>query len=530
MRTFTDVRARLAARIGGRLQSRHLRGRRTANFSEMGLGSWLDVAASAGHLALALLIARAAGPRVLRWTLVALCLDMFGWNFAAFAFSATNSPSWHRLDLALSPLTVPIGLHVIVAFVGRLRQLRVWVRLTYLCGGALSVVSVAAIFSSTCARWSDSPPWAYAFLGMLIPVMVGGITALATHLFKHTDKEERARTWLMLGAMVAGSTVGSSELLKDLVPGVPGMGALGSLLMTLPTAMAFLRYGLFHNQHPWRVALYITGLSALMVLICAALSAKLTGAMPVGVFAAGSVGLPLLVGLRRLVLNLLAHRNRLRYLARVGRMVEQMAHDLRNPTAALKAAIQYIQVEQERGLEASTLATYLAIMHGQVERVADVINRYLRVARVVPCFSQVDVNQLAAACAARHPDRIRTAFTAELPKVAGDPDLLAAAIDNVVNNALEASDPSAPVLLRTMLRHQASGDVIELGVEDRGHGMDARQSELAFEEFFTTKADGSGLGLSFADRVLEAHGGSVILTSSIGKGTTATFRIPVTAG
>jgi signal transduction histidine kinase len=496
----------------------------------MSLGSWLDVGASAGHLALAVLIARAAGPRVLRWALVALCLDMFGWNFAAFAFSATGSPNWHRLDLALSPLTVPIGLHVIVAFVGRLRQLRAWTRLTYLGGGALSVVSVAAIFSSTCARWSDSPGWAYTFLGMLIPVMVGGSTALAIHLFKHPDKEERARTWLMLGAMVAGSTVGSSELLKDLVPGVPGMGALGSLLMTLPTAIAFLRYGLFHNEHPWRVTLYITGLSALIVLICAASSARLVGGMPVGVFAAGSVGLPLMVGLRRLVLNLLAHRNRMRYLARVGRMVEQMAHDLRNPTASLKAAIQYIQVEQERGLEASTLATYLAIMHGQVDRVADVINRYLRVARVLPSFGKVDVNQLAAACASRHPGRIQTAFAGDLPRVVGDADLLAAAIDNVVNNALEASDPTVPVLVRTTLRYQASGDVIELSVEERGHGMDARQIELAFEEFFTTKAGGSGLGLSFADRVLEAHGGSVILTSAIGKGTTATFRIPVTNG
>jgi signal transduction histidine kinase len=365
---------------------------------------------------------------------------------------------------------------------------------------------------------------------MLIPVMVGGSTALAIHLFKHPDKEERARTWLMLGAMVAGSTVGSSELLKDLVPGVPGMGALGSLLMTLPTAIAFLRYGLFHNEHPWRVTLYITGLSALIVLICAASSARLVGGMPVGVFAAGSVGLPLMVGLRRLVLNLLAHRNRMRYLARVGRMVEQMAHDLRNPTASLKAAIQYIQVEQERGLEASTLATYLAIMHGQVDRVADVINRYLRVARVLPSFGKVDINQLAAACVSRHPGRIQTAFAGDLPRVVGDADLLAAAIDNVVNNALEASDPTVPVLVRTTLRYQASGDVIELSVEDRGHGMDARQIELAFEEFFTTKAGGSGLGLSFADRVLEAHGGSVILTSAIGKGTTATFRIPVTNG
>jgi len=496
----------------------------------MDFGSWLDIAACAGHLALAVLIVRAVGPRVLRWALVFLCLDMFGWNFASFAFSMTRSPNWHRLDLALSPMTVPFGLHVVVAFVGRLRTLRTWIRLAYLCGGTLSLVSVAALFSSTCAQWSDSAPWALTFLGMLIPTLLGEISLLSLHLRRHTDKEERARTWLMLGATVAGTTVGSSELLKDLVPGMPGMGALGSLLITLPTAIAFLRHGLFRNAHPWRVTAYISGLSTLMVVICAALFARLAGGLAVGIFAAAWLGLPLVLGLRHLVANVLARRNRMRSLARVGRMLEQMAHDLRNPTASLKAAIQYVQVEQARGISASTLATYLEIMQGQVDRVSDVIDRYLRVARIFPTFGEVDINQLAAVCAARHPERIRTAFAPDLPLVAGDADLLAAALDNIVNNALEASDSSTAVHMRTSLCHQAGGDIIELAVEDRGHGMDARQTESAFDEFFTTKTGGSGLGLSFADRVLEAHGGSVILTSAVGKGTTATLRIPVATG
>jgi two-component system, NtrC family, sensor histidine kinase HydH len=495
----------------------------------MRFGSYLDVAASGGHLALALLIARVAGPRVLRWALVALCLDMFGWNFAAFAFSVTGSPSWHRLDLALSPLTVPIGLHVILAFVGRLRRLRVWLRVTYVCGGTLSMVSVGALYSPAWARWSDSSPWAYTFLAILIPVVCAGTGALVSHFVKQVDKEERARTWLMLGAVVGGGTVGSSELLKDLIAGVPSMGALGSLLITLPTAIAFLRYGLFHNEHPWRVTLYITGLSLLLVVIYAIFSARLAGGLPAGVFAAFSVGIPLVAGLRRLVRNLMAQRERVRYLTRIGRMVEQMAHDLRNPAASLKAAIQYVQVEERRGLAPSTLSTYLEIMRRQVDRVADVIDGYLRVARVVPSFEEIDLNRMVTECAERHTERVRSELAAELPRINGDADLLAAAIDNVVTNALEASD-RAPVLLRTSLRCQASGDVIEVAVEDRGSGMDARQVELAFEEFFTTKPAGSGLGLSFAERVLEAHGGTVLLTSAVGKGTTATLRIPVTNG
>lgn len=65
-------------------------------------------------------------------------------------------------------------------------------------------------------------------------------------------------------------------------------------------------------------------------------------------------------------------------------------------------------------------------------------------------------------------------------------------------------------------------------VEDTGEGMDARTRERAFDDFFTTKASGSGLGLAFVRRVVEAHGGEVLLTSREGRGTVVRMRLPVT--
>ena len=63
-------------------------------------------------------------------------------------------------------------------------------------------------------------------------------------------------------------------------------------------------------------------------------------------------------------------------------------------------------------------------------------------------------------------------------------------------------------------------------MEDTGEGMDARTRERAFDEFFTTKATGSGLGLAFVRRVVEAHGGEVSLTSREGRGTIVSLRLP----
>jgi signal transduction histidine kinase len=486
----------------------------------------MDLAAACGHLALAVLIGRASGPRILRWTLVALCLDMFGWNFATLAHAATGSSTWHHLDLILSPLTVPIGLHAVIAFAGRHRTLRRWLTLGYATGVALSLVSVGAFFSPACARWADSAPWALAFLGLLIPATAANVSILVLHLRVHRDREERARGWLMLSAVVAGTLVGSSELLKGFVSWLPGLGSLGSLLITLPTAIAFLRYELFSQASSGRVAAYVTVLTALTVVFCAVLLTGVGEGLSVGVFAAGLVGVPLAWALRELAVDLTARRERARYLTRVGRMVEQMAHDLRTPAASLKAAIQYVQVQQQRGLDPSTLTTYLDLMRGQVERVGDIIDRYLRLARVVPSIVEVDINSLVAGCAKRNPQRVRASLAPGLPKIWADPDLLTAALDNLVDNALDASSPGVPVTLRTEVHDQAAGPVVEISVEDHGRGMDPRQMELAFEELFTTKPGGSGLGLSFAHRVLEAHGGTVLLRSAVGRGTTATVRLP----
>jgi two-component system sensor histidine kinase HydH len=77
------------------------------------------------------------------------------------------------------------------------------------------------------------------------------------------------------------------------------------------------------------------------------------------------------------------------------------------------------------------------------------------------------------------------------------------------------------------VRTTASDGALLLSVEDEGAGMDARTRERAFDDFFTTKATGSGLGLPFVRRVAEAHGGSASLAARSGRGTVVTLRLPL---
>jgi signal transduction histidine kinase len=66
-----------------------------------------------------------------------------------------------------------------------------------------------------------------------------------------------------------------------------------------------------------------------------------------------------------------------------------------------------------------------------------------------------------------------------------------------------------------------------LSVEDTGKGMNSRTAERVFDDFFTTKETGTGLGLAFVRRVTEAHGGEISLTSREGIGTRVRLRLPI---
>jgi signal transduction histidine kinase len=113
------------------------------------------------------------------------------------------------------------------------------------------------------------------------------------------------------------------------------------------------------------------------------------------------------------------------------------------------------------------------------------------------------------------------------PECDADRELIESALENVVRNAIEATGTADGVRVET--ERDTPGRAIVFRVVDCGPGLDARQLERAFEDFFTTKPEGTGLGLPFVRRVLLAHGGDVSMTSKQAgteKGTTVELRLP----
>ncbi len=109
-----------------------------------------------------------------------------------------------------------------------------------------------------------------------------------------------------------------------------------------------------------------------------------------------------------------------------------------------------------------------------------------------------------------------------------DANQFSEALLNVLDNALDACTNGSAITVRTYVSGQKD-PVVHLDIWDTGEGIAAEHLSKVFDPFFTTKAigKGSGLGLGIARRVIEEHGGKIVLESQVGKGTRISFLIPL---
>jgi signal transduction histidine kinase len=205
-----------------------------------------------------------------------------------------------------------------------------------------------------------------------------------------------------------------------------------------------------------------------------------------------------------------------------------MAHDLKNPLAALKGAAQLLREDMVRPAGVDRIV-FADLMLDQIDRLDRLVDVYGRLARVEPAREPLDVNEMTRAVLALQSlasERlaVNAALEEGLPRCRADREMLSRVLENLVRNAMEAMPDGGTVTVRTA---PDGPEAVILSVEDTGCGMDARTRERAFDDFFTTKALGSGLGLAFVRRVVEAHGGHVSLESEQGRGTVVSVRLPV---
>ena len=219
-------------------------------------------------------------------------------------------------------------------------------------------------------------------------------------------------------------------------------------------------------------------------------------------------------------------------LAALGELAAIVAHEIRNPLGAVFNAIGALR-HQAEATKGSRLATLLAILEEEATRMNDIVGDLLDFARPVSAAlrpERIETIVTEALDAATHdaagPVKVERDVDPSLPAVPVDGRLLRQAILNVAMNAVQALGARGGTLTLRMKNDTKMGGVL-IEITDTGPGIPSEHQSRVFEPFFTTRASGTGLGLTVVKRIVDVHHGETTLHTEPGKGTTFAIRLPV---
>jgi two-component system, NtrC family, nitrogen regulation sensor histidine kinase GlnL len=243
--------------------------------------------------------------------------------------------------------------------------------------------------------------------------------------------------------------------------------------------------------------------------------------------------------------NLETDVRRAESLADLGTLVAGLAHEIRNPLGGIRGAVQLLGAE----IGPHPAREYVDLVLREVDRLSKLLSQLLEL-RPRGEFTPQAVNihrvidhVLAIVEATTREERVRVLriFDPSLPDVRGDPDALTQLVLNLLQNALQAlfSSPAGEREVRITTRvetdyhltPQGSRDkgrtrLLRVDIEDNGPGVPREVAANIFSPFVTTKAKGTGLGLTICQRIASDHGGSIRLESVPGR---TLFRVTLPA-
>ncbi len=217
-------------------------------------------------------------------------------------------------------------------------------------------------------------------------------------------------------------------------------------------------------------------------------------------------------------------------LAAIGRVAANIAHEIRNPLAALSGAIE--QLTRELPLD-ETREQLMQIVLRESNRLNQIISEFLEYARPAPLRTEgVNLAELldeVVLLLERDPlsakVKIIRQYAPELPARV-DAHQLRQALWNLCLNAVQAMPDGGELAIGARILN-GTGPRVEVWVSDTGQGIGSEDLPHIFEPFFSTKPDGSGLGLAVVHRVVQDHGGEVDVRSTTGAGATFTLSLPL---
>ena len=215
-------------------------------------------------------------------------------------------------------------------------------------------------------------------------------------------------------------------------------------------------------------------------------------------------------------------------------MARQVAHEIKNPLTPIQLSAEHLRrVHADRGMPLGP------VLEGCVDSILGQVRLLRQIAAEFSSFASsptprpVLTNPADLVAEVVEPYRsglparitLQVDVAASLPAFNVDRSMIGRALTNMIENALHAMPGGGALIISGALADD--GRAISLEVRDDGVGMDRAALNRIFEPYFSTKAVGTGLGLTIAKRNIELHHGTISVESTPGEGTTVTIRIPL---
>jgi two-component system, sporulation sensor kinase E len=210
-----------------------------------------------------------------------------------------------------------------------------------------------------------------------------------------------------------------------------------------------------------------------------------------------------------------------------------VAHEIGNPLNSLNIHLQLMEREVKNlpARSAARVKEDLKVARAEIARLDRIVNQFLHAIRPTqPELQRASVNEILTETLlllereiADRDILVEEELADELPKTLVDRSQMKQAFYNVIRNAMQAMRTGGILRVQT----EADDRHVTVSFTDTGHGISAEQIGKIFEPYYTTKKEGSGLGLLIVQRIVREHGGTIEVDSTTGRGTTFRIKLPV---
>ncbi len=218
-------------------------------------------------------------------------------------------------------------------------------------------------------------------------------------------------------------------------------------------------------------------------------------------------------------------------LSALGNLAATVAHEVRNPLNSISMGLQRLRAEFHPTEDEDQYNRFIELMRGEVQRLNSIVEQFLSLARPLDLkFESIRIGEflqelmlLTGADGESSKVQIQVDARSNLPALRADRNYLKQLLLNLILNGIQAMPEGGPLKIEAGTSH---GD-LSLTISDRGVGIPEDKLSRIFEPYYTTKTNGSGLGLSIARRIVEAHSGTITVESGAEGGSRFRINLPI---